>query len=75
MALEERLETSSSNRRLFTMSFQPVEKQSKVDLKSERSIIDLTKTIKQTDRELRLVVDATGLLHNENIFPEKISVH
>ena len=43
----------------------------KVDLKSERSIIDLAKAIKQTDREVRLVVDATGLLHNENIFPEK----
>ena len=40
----------------------------KVDLKSERSIIDLAKAIKQTDREVRLVVDATGLLHNENIF-------
>ena len=43
----------------------------KVDLKSERSIIDLAEAIKKTDRELRLVVDATGLLHNENIFPEK----
>ena len=43
----------------------------KVDFKSERSIIDLAEAIKQRDRELRLVVDATGLLHNENIFPEK----
>ena len=43
----------------------------KFDLKSERSIIDLAEAIKQRDRELRLVVDATGLLHNENIFPEK----
>ena len=43
----------------------------KVDLKSERSIIDLAEAIKQRDRELGLVVDATGLLHNENIFPEK----
>ena len=43
----------------------------KFDLKSERSIINLVEAIKQRDRELRLVVDATGLLHNENIFPEK----
>ena len=43
----------------------------KVDLKNEESIIDLAEAIKQRDRELRLVVNATGLLHNENIFPEK----
>ena len=43
----------------------------KFDLKSERSIINLVEAIKQRDRELRLVVDATGVLHNENIFPEK----
>ena len=43
----------------------------KVDLKSERSIIDLVEAVKQRDRELRLVVDATGLLHNETIYPEK----
>ena len=34
----------------------------KVDLKSERSIIDLAEAIRQRNRELRLVVDATGLL-------------
>ena len=43
----------------------------KVDLKNEESIINLAEAIKQRDRELGLLVDATGLLHNENIFPEK----
>ena len=43
----------------------------KVDLKNEESIIDVAEAIKQRNRELRLVVDATGLLHNEDIFPEK----
>ena len=43
----------------------------KVDLKNEESIIDVAEAIKKRNRELRLVVDATGLLHNEDIFPEK----
>lgn len=43
----------------------------KVDLKSERSIIVLAEAIRQRNRELRLVVDATGLLHGGNVFPEK----
>ena len=43
----------------------------KIDLKNEKSIIDLADAIKRRNRDLRLVVDATGLLHNENIFPEK----
>ena len=43
----------------------------KIDLKNERSIVDLADAIKRRNRDLRLVVDATGLLHNENIFPEK----
>ena len=43
----------------------------KVDLENEESIIDLAEAIKRRDRELGLLVDATGLLHNENIFPEK----
>ena len=43
----------------------------KIDLKNERSIVDLANAINCRNHDLRLVVDATGLLHNENIFPEK----
>jgi len=43
----------------------------KIDLKSEQSIINLVDAVKRRKRELRLVVDATGLLHNGDIFPEK----
>ena len=43
----------------------------KVDLKNEESIIELAEAVRSRNRELGLIVDATGLLHNGHVFPEK----
>ena len=44
----------------------------KVDLKNEQSIKDLAEAVKSTEGDLRLVFDATGVLHSDHFFPEKI---
>ena len=43
----------------------------KIDLKNEESIIELAEAVRSRNRELGLIVDATGLLHNGHVFPEK----